>query len=99
MKRAGFLLGLWALSTLCAHAYTAQDYYKAGLQLYSQGQYQNAARYFQAAVQLDPQNWQAFQGLGQSYYQLGQSDDALKAFDQSLQANPNNPSLRTFADN
>jgi hypothetical protein len=79
-------------------AYTSNDYYQAGLTLYQQKDFTKAIQYFKAAVQIDPLNWQAYQVLGNTYYQTGDNADALEAFDKSLQSHPDNPSLKTFAD-
>jgi tetratricopeptide (TPR) repeat protein len=79
-------------------AATSRDYYQAGLRFYNQKQYNDAIRYFQYAVQTDPQNWQAYQGLGYSYYATGDKADAFSALDKSLSLNPNNPSVKQLAD-
>jgi tetratricopeptide (TPR) repeat protein len=79
-------------------AITPQDYYQAGLNLYSQKQYAQAIAYFKTAVQLDPGYWQAYQQLGTSYYLLNQIPRALWAFGKSLSLHPDNPVLERFAD-
>jgi tetratricopeptide (TPR) repeat protein len=79
-------------------AATSADYYAAGIQLYRQQQYAKSIQYFRAAVQLDPQNWKAYQVMGQAYYQLGDNTDAVQTMDQSLLINANNPPLRQFRD-
>ena len=77
-------------------AATSQDYYQAGMKLYNSQQYGQAVRYFQAAVQLDPSNWQAYQGLGMCDYAMGDKASAKTAFDKSLTLHPNNPPLAKF---
>jgi len=79
-------------------AATADDYYKAGLTLTQQNQHEQAVKYYQAAVQLDANHWQAEQAMGTSYYQLGNKSEALAAFDASLKIHPDNPQLKAFAD-
>jgi tetratricopeptide (TPR) repeat protein len=74
------------------------DYYRAGVNFYNQKQYGRAVQYFQAAIQADPNNWRAYQGLGLSYYAQADKADALEALDQSLAIHPDNPGLRKFAD-
>lgn len=81
-----------------ALAATSWEYYQAGLKYYNQKQYMDSIRYFQAAVQADPNNWQAYQGLAYSYYGQGDRTDCLAAADQSLRINPNNPQLKQFTD-
>jgi tetratricopeptide (TPR) repeat protein len=77
---------------LCSNAgaYTASDYYNAGLQLYNAKNYQQAAQYFGAAISLDPNNTPALQGQANSYYSLGQYQQALDDYQKvrALQPSP-----------
>jgi hypothetical protein len=57
-----------------------------------------AVQYLKAAVLSDPQNWQAFQTLGNCLQKQNKSQEALEAYDQSLALHPNNPALKSFAD-
>src|SRR5437773_1060206 len=79
-------------------AATSNDYLNAGKTSYKQGNLNLAVKYFQAAVQLDPNNWQAHQSLGNCFYQLRRPGEALTAFEKSLALHPDNPSVRTFAE-
>jgi tetratricopeptide (TPR) repeat protein len=79
-------------------AATSLDYYQAGLRLYDQHQYADAERYFQAAIQEDSNNWQAYQGLGLCQYAQGDKSGAKASFQQSLSLHPDNPSLKSFSD-
>jgi len=79
-----------------AFAATSWEYYQAGTRLYNRHEYSQAAKYFQAAVQEDPNNWQAYQMLGMSDYALGDREGAKQAFDQSLRIHPDNPQLAKF---
>src|SRR5579883_345983 len=85
--------------TVAAHAATSWEYYQAGMRLYNQHEYAEAQRYFQAAVQSDSNNWQAYQGLGLCDYAQGDKEGAKKAIDQSLRIHPDNPSLARFDEN
>jgi tetratricopeptide (TPR) repeat protein len=80
------------------YAATAEEYYSTGLGFYQQGQYDQAAQYFRAAVQVNPNHWQAYQVLGNIYAAKGDNANALAAFQTSLQINPNNPTLAQQAD-
>ncbi len=51
-----------------------------------------------AAVQADPQNWRAYQVLGNCLYHQDKLQAALTAFDQSLAIHPDNPKLKSFAE-
>ncbi|HJT24850.1 MAG TPA: tetratricopeptide repeat protein [bacterium] len=97
MKKIG-IFPIFLLLTTVAYAYTAQDYYNAGIQYYNQGQYEKAVQYFQATTQMDPNNWQAYQMLGTVYEKNGKSVEAMEAFRKSLQLNPNNPLLKKYVE-
>src|ERR1700722_8139499 len=77
-------------------AATADDDYTSGNQFYQQGQYDQAILSFQAAIQANPNDWQAYQVLGYCYYEQKKNLLALQVMDQSLQINPNNPKLQEF---
>jgi hypothetical protein len=93
----GFIL-FWASSVSAVRSATSDEYYKAGLQLYQQRQYDQAIKYFEAAVRSDTENWQAFQTLGLAFYQKNKIDDAVRAFDKSLRIHSENAPLKAFAD-
>ncbi|HUO58745.1 MAG TPA: tetratricopeptide repeat protein [bacterium] len=89
----GLLLGTVARLS----AATSNDYYQIGMKDYNAGQYREAIRYLQAATQLDPSNWQAYQAEGNCYYALRDYPAAQEAYDQSLAVHPDNPGLRNFS--
>lgn len=99
-KRKKFLIPLRVLGfflvTTASLASTSWEYYQAGMRLYNRHDYNEAARYFQSAVEQDPNDWQAYQMLGMCDYSLGDKEGAKKAFDQSLRIHPNNPQLAKF---
>ena len=90
-----FILVVFSISST-VFAATSWEYYQAGMRLYNQHEYAEATRYFQAAVDADPNNWQAYQGLGMSDYAQGDKAGAKQAFDRSLTVHPNNPQLARF---
>jgi tetratricopeptide (TPR) repeat protein len=51
-------------------------------------QYQEAARWYEAALAIDPSNADVSTDLGVSFYYLNQPDRALAQFDRSLKINP-----------
>ncbi|HVZ79400.1 MAG TPA: tetratricopeptide repeat protein [bacterium] len=89
-----------SLLFLVAVRASAQDqsnaYYQAGNTLYGQKSYDQAIRYYQAAVQVNPNFWQADQGMGNCYYAKGDKANALASYQRALAINPNNPQLSTF---
>ena len=51
-------------------------------------QYNEAAKWYEAAIKLDPSDPDVSTDLGVSYYYLNQPDRALAQFDRSLEINP-----------
>jgi hypothetical protein len=90
-----FILFL-GLATLCQAQDKSAPYYQAGNNFYSQQNYDQAIRYYQYAAQLNPQLWQAYQGLGNCYYAKGDKATALTNYQKALAINPNNPQLSSF---
>ena len=94
-----FLFGFSILSFLSTfgHAQDRSDpYYQAGNTLYGQKNYDQAIRYYQAALQLNPNKWEADQGMGNCYYAKGDKTNALASYQKALAINPNNPGLASF---
>ena len=59
-----------------------------GWEIYAQGQYERARQAFEAAIQLDAQNFRAYYGLGRYFLRIGQMEEAEKAFRRCLVLNP-----------
>lgn len=100
MKFLRFVLLAFSSFLILNNPGLAQDqsgaYYQAGNTLYGQKNYDQAIRYYQAAVQVNPQMWQADQGLGNCYYAKGDKATALASYQKALDINPNNPQLAGF---
>jgi len=90
------VLFLLSILTAKAQAYTAADYYNAGLQLYNTKNYPQATQYFSAALSLDPNNAAALQGRANCYYAQGQYQQALTDYQKVLSLNPSNAQLSQF---
>ncbi len=56
--------------------------------LYDHKQFEQAALWYQKALELDPRNVSARTDLGTSYYNLGRADEALREYRQSLEIDP-----------
>jgi tetratricopeptide (TPR) repeat protein len=78
---------------------TADQYFQYGNKLYMAKDYVNAAKYYQAAVQLNPSNAQAYQVLGNCYFLTNQKEQAVAAYEKALALNPNNPQLAAYVQN
>lgn len=81
----------------CGCQYTAQGKNAAGVQLYQSGQYQQAAQYFQQAVNQSPQDSDSYYNLASAYHQIGrlnrrtqELDYAEQLYNRALDFNPNN---------
>ena len=99
MKKTEFvLLGCLLAAALGRAQSTASQYSLAGNNLYAQKNYDQAIRYYKAALNADASNWQAFQGLGNCYYAKGDKAQALSNYQQSLNLHPDNPGLSSFTD-
>jgi len=96
-RRLSFAILLAALP-FAGWAADAQKALDAGTAAYQQKDYAKAVGSLREAVKADPQNWRAYQWLGNSLYALGQKQDALGAFDRSLELHPDNAPLRSYAD-
>ena len=71
-----------------ATAQTPQDLYGRGMQAAQRGQYTQAIRYFQHAIQRDPASAHAYAGLGTVYIQRSQFAEAEVALKQALDIAP-----------
>jgi hypothetical protein len=77
---------------------TAEEYYQAALALYKQKDYEQAFRYYEAAAQVDPRHWKAFQSMGHCRYRQDRLGEALHYYEKSLALNPDNAELKRIAD-
>ena len=78
---------------------TADQYYQYGNKLYQTKDYTNAAKYYQASVQMNPSNAPAFQALGNCYYFTNRKAEAVAAYEKALALNPNSPQLAAYVQN
>ncbi len=77
-------------------AIAPEDYYNAGMELFKNRDYDKAIQYFRAAVDERPDYWQAYQFLGEAYYQDANRTEAVLSMERSLRLHPDNPDLRKF---
>jgi len=77
---------------------TADQYYQAGLQLYTAKDYTRAIQYFDAALKMDPNNIGALRGAGNCYVSLNQPAQALPYYEKALAANPSDTQLAQFVE-
>lgn len=101
MKTIGLLFLLAAiLGSLLPSPVMAQgadsQYLTAGNQLYTAKNYAQAAKYYNAALKLNPNNPAAWQGMGNCYYALNDKKDALTCYQRASALQPSNTQLAQF---
>lgn len=75
----------------------AQQYYDAAVQYYNAGQAEAGVPYFEAALQMNPQLWEAHQYLGGILYQQGRTAEAMEHYEKMVALNPD-PQLKQWLD-
>ncbi len=98
MKQVLFGLLFLACIPSVLPAAPVDDAFHTGMQLYREGRLEEAAKQFQAVIQMDPAHWRAYQGQGNAYYKLGYKYLALVSYEASLKANPDNQPLKAFVE-
>ncbi|MCX6678341.1 MAG: tetratricopeptide repeat protein [Methanothrix sp.] len=73
-----------------AREMAAEDWYNKGVTVFRQGEYDEATRYFDEAIRLDPNYAIAWYDKGASLYRLHRYDEALQAYDEAIKLDPSN---------
>ncbi len=63
----------------------SEEHFKAGLALYDQKDYPGAIKEFDSAIQINPENSDAYYFIGYSYYKMDRMDEAMAVFDQAYE--------------
>ena len=71
----------------------SEEYYKKGLSLAKIEDYEEAAKYFDKAIQLDPNNILAWISKANALTELGDEEEARACFDKVRTIDPNYSSL------
>ena len=95
MKKVLLILTLLA-GPIAAWATTGDEYYSAGLSLFRSQDYEKSVQYFHAALEAKPDMWEAYQYMGEAFYQLGNRTEGVVAMRRSLKLHPDNPTLKKF---
>ena len=82
--------------TLPANAESADDWIKYGNQLYSQGKYADAIKYYDAAIGVDANNIRAWTNKGNALYALGRYNEAVTCYDKVLTIDPDNKTAQQY---
>lgn len=70
-----------------------KESFNEGLQLYNAGQYEEAEKAFQAALEADPEQPAVWANLGMVQARLKRHDDAVSSYNQAIQLDPENVSF------
>jgi len=91
------VLAFWAVGTLPLRAQTKPSpIYQKGMTAYNLGDYEKALEDFTAALDENPDSWNAYQQQGYCFYHLGRRNEMTAAFNESLRLHPNNTELKAF---
>jgi Tfp pilus assembly protein PilF len=96
MRRVGSIAVLALLVSACAPTMSerVRDYNDAGLQRFQQGQYYRAREDFQAALNLQPNNFDLLYNIAQCEDHLGQAERAEQTYRLCLQQDANSAKVR-----
>lgn len=72
------------------------NFLAAGDQFYRDGQYNNALREYQRAVEIAPADPQSLMSLGTVHYSLGDAERAMQMFQRALRHKPTDPNASYF---
>jgi hypothetical protein len=77
-------------NSLPAGAETSEEWLKYGNQVFDQGKYEDAIKYYDAALNVNSNNIEAWFNRGSALYYLGRYKEAVKCYDNVLILDPNN---------
>ncbi len=86
------------LTFSCGEAATYSQYYQAAVNALEKNEYDLAVQYCQNALELQPDLWQVYHVLAESYHGLQKDPQAMEAAKKSLELHPANAPLRKFVD-
>ncbi len=67
---------------------SARDHVELGMDYHDQGELAQAVAEFEKAVELDPNDAEAYRNLGTAYGEQGKWDDSAAAYEQAIEVNP-----------
>lgn len=69
-------------------AQSLKEHFELGLQLAREKQYEQAISEFEAAAEIDPEQYAVYANLGRAYAAVNQSEKAIEAYQRALELNP-----------
>jgi len=91
--KAGMSVSLWTFNNSLHQPGIAEKLCRQGYNLSINGQDQKALEFFQEAIEKDPQNTMAWNGLGYCQVGLNNPAAAIEAYQQAIKTNPDDESL------
>jgi tetratricopeptide (TPR) repeat protein len=91
--KAGMSLSLWTFNNSLQQPGIAEKLCRQGYNLSINGEDQKALEFFQKAIEKDPKNTMAWNGLGYCQVGLNNPAAAIKAYRQAIETNPEDESL------
>jgi len=67
---------------------TAEEWFYKGVDLYDQGNYDEAIKCYDEAIKLNPQYAEAWSSKGNALVNQGDYDEAIKCYDEAIKLNP-----------
>jgi outer membrane protein OmpA-like peptidoglycan-associated protein len=77
---------------------TAADFIQQGMTFFVAKDFKGALERFQAAIEAEPQNAEAYRKAGDCYLQLGDKNNAIVSFQKSYSLNPTDTQLKAWLD-
>ena len=65
-----------------------KEWNNKGDALYKSGDYENAIKAYDKAIEIDPMNYVAWHSKGSAFYQLGKYKEAVESYSRTLEKNP-----------
>jgi len=91
--KAGMSVSLWTFNNSLNQPGLAEKLCRQGYNFSINGEDQKALEFFQEAIEKDPQNTMAWNGLGYCQVGLNNSEAAIKAYQQAIKTNPADETL------
>ena len=91
--KAGMSMSLWTFNNSLNQPGLAEKLCRQGYSFSINGENQKALEFFKEAIEKDPQNTMAWNGLGYCHVGLNNPAAAIKAYQQAIKANPGDETL------
>jgi tetratricopeptide (TPR) repeat protein len=90
----GLTLSRWTFNNSLQQPKLAEELCRKGYSFSINGEDQKAVEFFREAIEKDPKNTMAWNGLGYCLVGMNNPQDAIKAYQQAIKTNPTDETLR-----